>query len=74
MRKCGIEPKRLTPVIADSASEPSMILIEGKRGGRSGLRFTMPLIIYSDNTHKSYTGDMEYIMNEGSFPEKFRKR
>lgn len=73
MRESGIEPKRMTFVYADTDSSPSMLLVEGKRGGRSGVIATKPLIIYADKTHKSYTGDMEYIMEHGSFPEKFRK-
>ena len=71
MRESGIEPKRMTLVHADTESEPSMMLIEGKRGGKSGMRVTMPLIIYSDHAHTAYGKDMEYIMGNGVFPEKF---
>lgn len=74
MRENGIEPKRLTFVYADTNLPPSMLLVEGKRGGKSGMICTRPLIIYSDKEHKSYTGDMKYIMEHGSFPEKFKKR
>ncbi len=74
MRDAGIEPKRMTFVHADTASEPSMVLIEGKRGGRCGMKLTSPLIIYKDKEHKQYTVDMEYIMENGSFPTHFLKR
>ena len=74
MRECKIEPKRITAVIADSNSTPSMVLVEGRRGGGCGLLFTPPLIIYADDSHKEYSPDMNYIMECGSFPEKFKRR
>ena len=74
MREAAIEPKRITLVHADAASIPSMLLIEGKRGGKSGLRMTRPLILYSDASHTEYGADMKYIMENGSFPEDFSVR
>ncbi len=71
MRNFGIEPKRTTFVYANLNSEPSMLLIEGKKGGKSGMRVTKPLIIYKDATNKEYTDDMNYIMENGSFPDAF---
>ncbi|MBQ8302056.1 MAG: methyltransferase [Clostridia bacterium] len=73
MRKSDIEPKRITLVYADLDSEPSMALVEGKAGGKSGLLLTKPLIIYSDKEHKSYSDDMNYIMENGSFPSAFKR-
>lgn len=71
MRDCGIEPKRLTVIMADEMSPPSLFLVVGRRGGRCGLKVTRPLIIYSDSSHKDYTPDMNYIMNTGSFPQDY---
>ena len=71
MRKSGIEPKRITFVLADEKSTPSMLLAEGKRGGKCGLKMTRPLIIYKSSAHLEYGEDMEYIMNTGSFPKEF---
>lgn len=71
MRSSGVEPKRLTFVHADSGAVPSMVLCEGKRGGKSGVKLTRPLIIYTDSEHTSYTEDMNYIMENGSFPADF---
>ena len=71
MRDSGIEPKRLTLVFADEKSAPSMFLIEGKRGGKCGLKLTRPLIIYKNSSHREYGEDMEYIMNTGNFPKEF---
>ncbi|MBO5207378.1 MAG: methyltransferase [Clostridia bacterium] len=71
MRQAEIEPKRMTFVHANTESEPSMVLVFGKRGGKSGLILTRPLIIYRDRTNQEYSDDMNYIMNEGSFPSAF---
>ena len=73
MRRAKIEPKRITFVHADTESEPSMALIEGKAGGRCGMLVTQPLIIYTDNTHTDYTSDMKYIMENGSFPSGYKR-
>ena len=73
MRSCDLEPKRMTLVYADTDSEPSMALIEGKAGGKSGLLLTKPLIIYGDKSHREYTEDMKYIMENGSFPSNFKR-
>ncbi len=73
MRKAKIEPKRITLVHADTNSKPSMALVEGKAGGRCGLILTKPLIIYPDASHKEYTPDMKYIMENGSFPSEFKR-
>ncbi len=73
MREAQIEPKRMTFVYADTESEPSMVLTIGKKCGKSGMILTKPLIIYSDITHKKYTEDMSFIMEKGSFPEKYSR-
>ena len=74
MRRCGIEPKRMTLVFANPKTEPSMVLIEGKLGGKCGLFTTPPLIIYRDEKNSEYGDDMKYIMEMGSFPDGFVKR
>ena len=71
MRDAGIEPKRLTMVHADEESAPSMMLIEGRRGGRSGMRVTKPLLLYPVGRRDTYTADMTYIMENGEFPREF---
>ena len=73
MRESGIEPKRTTFVHADTESESSMVLIEGKRGGRPGMQLTRPLIIYTDKSHKDYREEMSYIMENGSFPLEYKR-
>ena len=71
MKAAGIEPKRMTMVHADAEATPSMMLIEGRRGGRSGMRVTRPLLLYPVGRRDAYTDDMAYIMENGEFPEEF---
>ena len=71
MREAKIEPKRMTLVYANALSEPSMLLVEGKKGGRCGMKMTAPLIVYSSEDNKSYGADMSYIMENGAFPDRF---
>ena len=73
MRESSLEPKRITFVHADCGSESSIVLIEAKRGGKSGAILTPPLIIYKTNEHTYYSEDMEYIMENGSFPPKYTR-
>ena len=71
MRGAKLEPKRMTYVHANTEIAPSMVLIEAKKGGRCGLKVTRPLIIYKDKNNKEYTEDMNYIMDNGSFPKEY---
>lgn len=48
MRLADIEPKRLRLVAHKAASQPSLVLISGRRGGRPGLA-AMPLLILANN-------------------------
>lgn len=49
MRAAGIEPKRLRFVHPYSDREPGLILVEGLRGGRSGMTVEKPLILHEDD-------------------------
>lgn len=71
MREAEKEPKRLTMVHADKDSAPSIMLIEGRRGGKSGLRMTRPFYIYKDKKHTEYSEDMAYVLEHGRFPDDF---
>lgn len=63
MRKNSIEPKRMTYVHATEKHQPSMVLVEGKRGGKAGLCITKPLFLDGD--------DINYIYEKGEFPDEF---
>ena len=41
-----LEPKRMTFVHADVESEPSMVLVEARAGGKPSLVVTPPLILH----------------------------
>jgi len=45
LRNAAIEPKRLRFVSAAAAQAPSLILVEGRRGGKAGLTIEPPLIL-----------------------------
>ena len=44
MSAAGIEPKRLRTVSKRAGCAPWLILVEGKRGGKSGLVIEPPLV------------------------------
>lgn len=71
MKAAQTEPKRITFVHADIQSEPSIVLAEGRRGGKPGVYVTRPLIIYTDAEHTRESDDIRYIMENGSFPNDF---
>ena len=72
MRKSALEPKRITFVHANEKSEPSMVLVEAKKGGKCGLKLTRPLLIYKNTDNKEYSEDMNFIMDNGSFPKEYK--
>ena len=72
MREAKLEPKRMTFVHANANSAPSMVLIEGKRGGKCGLKVSKPFLIYKNNDNKEYSEDMCYVMDNGSFPDEYK--
>ena len=60
MRKYSIEPKRVRFVYPKFGKDANMLLIEGIKNGRSGLKIESPLYVYDDNGE--YTKSLrEYI-------------
>lgn len=53
MRKNGIEPKKLREVVQRKGAEPSLVLVEGRKGGKPGLRISPVLYIEDENGHYS---------------------
>lgn len=72
MRNSKIEPKRIVTVYPNEQSRPCLVLVEGKKGGSSGVFFTKPLIIYK-NTGGEYTDELKYIYENGEFDEQYQK-
>jgi tRNA1Val (adenine37-N6)-methyltransferase len=59
MRSAGIEPKTLRMIHSGRDTEAKLILVEGKKGGRPGLKVGPPLIIFRKDG--SYTDEVEEI-------------
>lgn len=49
MQKYNIEPKRLRMVYPKENKDANIILVEGVKNGRSGLKIEKPLIVYDNN-------------------------
>jgi tRNA1(Val) A37 N6-methylase TrmN6 len=49
MRKFKIEPKSMREVIQRTGKEPSLVLVEGKKGSAPGFRIQAPLILEDEN-------------------------
>ncbi len=62
LRKKGIEAKRLQFVHSSIQSEAKMVLIEGVKAGRAGLRVEKPFFIYSETG--GYTEEMRSIYGD----------
>ena len=48
LSECGLEPKKMKLVYPYVDHEPTMVLIEAVKGGKSGIKVEKPLIIYKD--------------------------
>jgi tRNA1Val (adenine37-N6)-methyltransferase len=57
MRSSGLEPKSLCTIHSDKHSDAKLIIVEGKKGGRPGLKIGSPLIIYRKDG--SYTDEVQ---------------
>lgn len=62
-RKKGIEVKRLQFIHSNIFTEAKMVLVEGVRGGRTGLKVEKPFFIYNENGE--YTGEMKSVYGDG---------
>lgn len=49
MRNNNIEPKRICPVCSKKGQPPVMLLIEGVKGGKKGVVWETPIIVYNDD-------------------------
>jgi tRNA1(Val) A37 N6-methylase TrmN6 len=56
MREAGIEPKRLRMAHSFVGAEASLVLVEGIKGGRTGVEVLAPLIVYRGD--KLYTDEV----------------
>lgn len=61
MRKYGIEPKRVKFVYPKNGKDANILLIEGIKGGKVGVKIESPLYIYDDNNN--YTHELKHYIN-----------
>ena len=64
MRAHHMEPKRLRFVCPTASAAPSLILVEGKRGGKSGLTILPPLILTTPEGTPTDEVDSIYFRKE----------
>ena len=65
LRAAGLEPKRLRIVCKAAGAAPSLLLLEGRRGGRPGLRWEEPLILAGPDGAPTAELDRIYFRGEG---------
>jgi tRNA1Val (adenine37-N6)-methyltransferase len=63
MREARIEPKRMRMVYSFAGVEASLVLVEGVKGGRSGVEVLAPLTIYLRG--KEYTEEVAAMIRGG---------
>lgn len=76
LRAHRLEPKRMTFVHADKSSEPSIVLVEAKKGAASSLVLTRPLFLHPKNAgekSRPLSPDAERIYETCSFADFFKK-
>lgn len=66
MRENSIEPKKCLFIAPHAESEPSLVIVEGKKDASPSLKVERPLIIYRSDG-KTYTDRMQKIYDTGSF-------
>jgi tRNA1Val (adenine37-N6)-methyltransferase len=60
MQRFDIEPKRLRWVHSFLGAEASLVLVEGRKGSRSGLNILPPLVVYEKRG--TYTAELEGML------------
>lgn len=68
LRGAVLEPKRLRFVCPRIGSPPSLILLEGRRGGRPGLEILAPLTLYRSDGTPTAELDAIYFRTEEDMP------
>lgn len=69
LRTAGLEAKRLRPVLQRPGSAaPSLLLLEGRRGGRPGLRWLPPLVLEQSGGTPTAELDAIYFRQQEDTP------
>ena len=71
LKQHKLEPKRMTFVHADAESEPSMVLVEARAGGKAALVVTPPLLLHEVESrgmaHRPLTRAAQAVYDRMSF-------
>lgn len=67
MRKFKIEPKSMREVIQRQGKEPSLVMVEGKKGSAQGFRIQSPLILEDENGN--YTEEAQSLFLSYKYKE-----
>lgn len=65
MRTFRLEPKRLRTVHARAGEAAKLVLVEGRKNARPGLKVEAPLIVYKEGKGRDYTEEMQGIFDAG---------
>ena len=68
LRGAAMEPKRLRPVCKTAGTAPSLILLEGRRGGKPGLAIEAPLILQYPDGAPTTEVDAIYFRQQEDTP------
>ena len=71
MREGGLGLRRMTMIHHSVAHPASLVLCEGRRGGKDDVFVTRPLILYETGGEKILTSDYRRIFETGEFDESF---
>ncbi|MTI58922.1 MAG: tRNA1(Val) (adenine(37)-N6)-methyltransferase [Firmicutes bacterium] len=66
MKEYQIEPKRMRMIQSGVDSSPRVFLIEGRKGGKQGMRVEPPLIVYSRDG-REYSPEVKGIYGGGAY-------
>jgi tRNA1Val (adenine37-N6)-methyltransferase len=66
LRESGVEAKRLRPVVKVPGAPPSVLLAEGRRGGRPGLVWEPPLVLRGPDGAPTPEVDAVYFRKGGA--------
>lgn len=68
LRQAAIEPKRLRFVCPTAGAPPSLLLLEGRRGGKPGLTIEAPLILQNSDGFPTCEVDAIYFRRQEETP------
>ena len=68
MRQWRVEPKRLRPVCKSPGAAPSLLLLEGRRGGKPGLSLEPALILQTPSGAPTAEVDAIYFRTQEDMP------